>query len=457
LIKSPQDSCYSHIVNHPLLDHRRVLILAWPMILSNISIPLLGLVDTAILGHLDSPTHLGAVAIGASILSFVFWGFGFLRMGTTSLVARAHGRHDKEASNTLLLQAGIVAVAIGVMLILLQSPLLKLALYLMGPPSSIAEPAAAYSSIRIYAAPAILLNLTLIGWFIGMQNTRAPLIMLVTTNAINIVLDAWFILLLGMGSNGAALASAIAECCGTMIGIYLVLNSHLLEASFINRQKIQQLAGYMALLKVNGHLFLRTALLLFTFAFFNSKSSQLGEATLAANAILFQLLLLVSYGLDGFAHASEALVGKAVGANDQWQFKRALATTGFWSLLLSVIFSAVFLFGQPIIVTAFTDITEVASELHHIYGWILVLPLISVWAYWLDGVYIGAGATRTMLVSMLISCSLIFFPLWWLLQDWGNHGLWLAFTGFNLTRGLTLALQVKRFFPRTENQLQLKQ
>ncbi len=448
MIKSPQDSWYSHIVNHPLLDHRRVLILAWPMILSNISIPLLGLVDTAILGHLDSPTHLGAVAIGASILSFVFWGFGFLRMGTTSLVARAHGRHDKEASNTLLLQAGIVAVAIGVMLILLQSPLLKLALYLMGPPSSIAEPAAAYSSIRIYSAPAILLNLTLIGWFIGMQNTRAPLIMLVTTNAINIVLDAWFILLLGMGSNGAALASAIAECCGTMIGIYLVLNSHLLEASFINRQKIQQLAGYMDLLKVNGHLFLRTALLLFTFAFFNSKSSQLGEATLAANAILFQLLLLVSYGLDGFAHASEALVGKAVGAKDQWQFKRALATTGFWSLLLSVIFSAVFLFGQPVIVTVFTDIVEVASELHHIYAWILVLPLVSVWAYWLDGVYIGAGATRTMLVSMFISCSLIFFPLWWLLQDWGNHGLWIAFTGFNLARGLSLALQVKQFFPQ---------
>lgn len=429
------------------LSHRRVWSLAWPMILSNISIPLLGLVDTAILGHLDSPLHLGAVALGASILSFVFWGFGFLRMGTTSLVAQAWGREDKLAVNTLFVQAALLALLLGLLLILCKAPLIELTLYLMAPPADIASGAAEYSHVRFFSAPAILFNLTLIGWFIGLQNTRAPLVMLVTTNLINIVLDAWFIIGLDMGSFGAALASAIAEVCGSLTGVCLLFRSKLLKPDFIEWPKVFYRSEYKRLLQLNSHLFLRTACLLFTFAFFNAQSAQLGENALAANAILFQLLLFVSYGLDGFAHASEALIGQATGAKQRDGFIQALLTTGLWSVVLTLIFTAAFLLAKPWLITLFTDIGTVIQELHHIYIWILLLPLVSVWAYWLDGVFIGAGQTQRMLVTMLIASGGVFFPLWWFTQHWGNHGLWLAFTGFNLARGLCLGMQVRSIVP----------
>ncbi|BFM13843.1 MATE family efflux transporter [Maricurvus nonylphenolicus] len=429
------------------LDHRRVWSLAWPMILSNISIPLLGLVDTAILGHLDSPVHLGAVALGASILSFVFWGFGFLRMGTTSLVAQAWGREDKLAVNTLFMQAALLALVLGLVLIVCKAPLISLTLELMDPPPEIAVGAAEYSHVRFLSAPAILFNLTLIGWFIGLQNTRAPLVMLVTTNLINIVLDAWFIIGLDMGSFGAALASAIAEACGSVIGIYLVLRSKLLKPALIDWPKVFLLSEYKQLLKLNSHLFLRTACLLFTFAFFNAQSAQLGENTLAANAILFQLLLFVSYGLDGFAHASEALIGQSVGAKQRRSFIQALLTTGAWSVGLTVVFTLLFLLAEPWLITLFTDIETVILELQQIYIWILLLPLVSVWAYWLDGVFIGSGQTQRMLIAMLIASAGVFFPLWWFTQHWGNHGLWLAFTVFNLARGVCLGLQITHIIP----------
>jgi MATE family multidrug resistance protein len=325
--------------------------------------------------------------------------------------------------------------------------LINLTLQLMDPPSDIATGAAQYSHVRFLSAPAILFNLTLIGWFIGLQNTRAPLVMLVTTNMINIVLDAWFIMGLDMGSFGAALASAIAEACGSIIGIYLVYRSKLLKSAFINWQKVFLLSEYKQLLKLNSHLFLRTACLLFTFAFFNAQSAQLGENTLAANAILFQLLLFVSYGLDGFAHASEALIGQAVGAKQKHRFIEALLTTGAWSVVLTVMFTLLFVLAKPWLITLFTDIETVILELQQIYIWILLLPLASVWAYWLDGVFIGSGQTQRMLMAMLIASAGVFFPLWWLTQHWGNHGLWLAFCGFNLARGVFLGLQIKPIIP----------
>ncbi|TQV70709.1 MATE family efflux transporter [Exilibacterium tricleocarpae] len=422
------------------LPNRAVLALAWPMILSNISVPLLGIVDTAILGHLDSAVFLAAVAAGSAIITFLLWGFGFLRMGTTSLVAQAVGRGDDRACVRLLLVSLVMALSLGVMLIALQPLVIPLAVGWIDPAAGAAELARSYCQIRLFSAPAALANFALMGWFIGRQNTKVPLLVVVATNSINIVLDFIFIMGFGWQSDGAAAATAIADYCGLGLALWCA-RRHLVKLSApVDLRDLVVPASYWDLLRVNRQLFVRTACLLFTFAFFTAQGARMGNQFLAANAIMMQLLLLVSHGLDGFAHAAEALVGKATGEKNLAVFMGVCKSATLWSLIIALGFTGVFYVFEHPLIRLFSDIDSIIQTLNRYYTWLLLLPLVSVWSYMLDGIFIGAGQTGAMQNSMLFACLAVFIPVWWLSQAWANHGLWLAFLCFNGARGLTMGV-----------------
>lgn len=415
--------------------------LVWPIMLSNLCVPLLGAVDTAILGHLDSPRYLGAVAIGASLISLLYWSFGFLRMGTTSLVSRAVGRRDQNEASQLWLRSAVLAMLLAAGLLALKPWLIELGMYFMQPEPGVATLAASYSAIRVLSAPATLLNYTLIGWFIGQQDTRRPLLLVLTANGVNLLLDLVLIVGLKMNSDGAAWASVIAEYSALGIGLYL-LAGKIDRASLRARwhQCLTRWREYLPLLQVNRHLFVRTACLLGVFTFFTAQGARMSTEIVAANAILLQFVLLTSHALDGFAHAAEALCGKAVGANNRAEFIRVVQGTTALALITALAISLLFWAGQSVWLALFTELPQVLAQASAQFGWVIALPLLTVWAYQLDGIFLGRGATRAMQNIMLLCTVAVFIPLWWFTQPLGNSGLWLAFCGFNLARSLAMGL-----------------
>ncbi len=426
------------------LPHKSVLSLAWPMILSNISVPLLGIVDTAILGHLPSPAYLSAVALGASLLSMIFWSFGFLRMGTTSLTAQAFGRKDSDQVEALLIRSLQLALSIGVLLALLRTPIISLAIELMQPSDRTLQLATSYGQIRMLSAPLVLANIVILGWFIGRQNTRVPLILLVITNLVNLMLDIVFIWGLGLNSDGAAMATVCADSFGFALGLLFVTRELPNWKLNLKRHASIQWQSFKPLIVINRHLFVRTLCLLTSLIFFNAQGAQMGDVVLAGNAIIFQLLMICSYGLDGIAHASEALIGNSVGARKPTKTRQLVITTGIWSVIIATAMTVIFAVSKHWLIPLFTDISSIQKMLNVYYPWIVALPLICVWGYWLDGVFIGAGETMIMQKTMLFSVGLIFFPVWFFTQNWGNHGLWLAFSLFSLSRGGSLAFYLPR-------------
>ncbi len=419
---------------------QRVWAIAWPAILSNISIPLLGLVDTAILGHLDSPVFLGAVAIGASILSFLYWGFSFLRSGTTGLVARAFGTRDRERQLLILAQSMVLALVLALLVILLHRLWLDLGLALMDPGAAIEPLAQSYTYIRIYSAPAVLVTYAVVGCFIGRQNTRWPMLIVVTTNLINIGLDFLFIVGFGLNSDGAALATVIAEYCGCALALYAVSRNLQLQLTAALLAQLRRLDAYRELLTSNRHLFVRTMCLLFSFAFFTAQSARLGEDQLAANSIMLNLLLLAAYAMDGFAFAVEALTGEAIGARRMADFYRAVRACTFWCGVTAMLISTVFALAGNLLFPLFTGHGRIAGLLFEYQIWLVLLPLVAAASYLLDGIFIGTAMTRPMMITMLGSALLVYLPLFYLLQSWGwgNTGLWISFLVFNGARGVSL-------------------
>lgn len=423
------------------LAHRKVFNLAIPMLLSSISVPLFGLVDTAILGHLDTPDYLAAVAVGASVVSFLLWAFGFLRMGTTSLAARAYGAKETSQLKLLLGQSSVLALGIGFMIVLLSPVLVPLAVTLMQSDQQLGELSQEYIHIRLLAAPAVLLSYGIIGWFIGLQNTRVPLYMAIAANAVNILGDVVFVLYWDMGSRGAALASLLGDFTNLGLGLYFTFKQiKQFSGAPFSLAMLSRLAPYKELLQVNRHLFVRTLVLLASLSFFTAQGAAQGPLILAANAILLQLVHLSSYALDGFAHATEALVGKAVGEKSPKLFKQACLSTGFWSLIVAVLIVTLFHVGQTPLVTLFSDDPMLQQQVINYYPWVLLLPLVSATCYFLDGVFIGTAHTSDMQITMILSSFVVFLPIWWLSQGLGNHGLWLSFCAFNGARGIFLAL-----------------
>ncbi|AFU99624.1 MATE family efflux transporter [Simiduia agarivorans] len=412
----------------------RLWTIAWPLILTNLTQPLLGIVDTALLGHLPDARYIGATALGGSLLALVFWGFGFLRMGTTSLVARAYGAGEIRLADHYTRLSLHLAAMIALALWLVAPWSLGPAIGLMGSSAEVAESARSYSLIRLAAAPATLCNYVLLGWFIARQDSRRPLVVALTTQLLNLLLDILFILVLDLKSDGAALASAISEYLGLFLFAWFFIRKNPGFSLFIRENR----SGYGELFQINRDLMVRTCCLLASFLFFTSQGAQQGDVVLAANAILIQWVHLVSYGLDGLAHATEALTGEAHGENKPHRQRQILHWASIDSLWVAGVFSALLWLGKDTIIALFTGIAPVQAAVHDYVVWVLILPPLSVAAYVLDGFAIGTGASRAMRNSMLVSCFLVFLPTWWLTLDYANHGLWLALTLFNVARGCSL-------------------
>ncbi len=404
--------------------------------LSNITVPLLGMVDTGVTGHLENAVYLGAVAIGSTIFGILYSGVNFLRMGTTGITAQRFGAEDYDGLRVALGQALVVAMVIATALILLQAPLITLAMKLLGPEPEVAGFASEYFSIRIWSAPATLANFALIGWFIGLQNARIPLYIVLAINLTNIALDLVFVLLLGMKVDGVAAASVIAEFTGAAIGISLAMSELRRRGGHLVVSHLTTLKEYAEFFSINANLFIRTMALVFTFAFVTAAGARMGGLILAANAVLMNLLNLVAFALDGLAHAAEALVGKAAGAKDGQALRRSVQLTMRWSFYFSVGFSILFWITGPLFIGVLTDIPEVVDTTLQYLPWLIVAPVIAMWAYLYDGVFVGTTRAKEMRNSMLASTFLVFIPAWFAFRFLGNHGLWLAFMIFLASRGL---------------------
>ncbi len=414
------------------------------MILSNVSVPLLGMVDTGVTGHLDSPVYLGAVAIGSTIFSFLYMGMNFLRMGTTGIAAQRFGANDNDGLRVSLGQAVIVSTLIAALMIVLQIPIGQTAVSLIGAEPEIEAFALQYFSIRIWSAPGTLANYVLIGWFLGCQNARVPLLIFLTINITNIVLDLIFVIGLGMKVDGVALASVIAEYSGLLVGLAFVAGALKKRTGHWPLARLFNVRAYAAFFAINAHLFIRTMALMFTFAFITAQGARFGGLILAANAILMNLQMLTAFVLDSFAHSAEALVGKAVGERCRESLEEAVRLTLKWSLIFAAGFCVFYVVTGPLLIRLLTDLNEVRDTAMRYLPWLIVSPLVSVWSYLYDGVYVGATRARDMRNIMVFSTLIIFLPAWFLLQGYGNHGLWLAFTLFMASRSIGMHIGYRR-------------
>ena len=417
--------------------HQRVWALAAPMILSNLSVPLVALVDSAVIGHLPHAHQLAAVAVGASLYTLLTWAVGFLRMGTTGFSAQAAGRDDGGALRQVLVQGLLLGVLLAALLISLAIPLSSAALSLMNPSEQLDELARSYLHIRLFGLPAALATYALVGWLLGTQNARGPLAILLTTNLLNVALDLLFVLGLHWGVAGAAWASVIAEWSGALLGLYLARRALRTYAGTLDWAALRRWLNWRPLLAVNRDIFIRTLALQAVFFLITVQGARLGDATVAANALLLNGLLLTAHALDGLAHALEALCGHALGARDRLTLRRTLIVTGIWSLLASAGFALFFLFGGHWFISLQTTITPVRETALLYLPYLALLPLLAVWSYLLDGLFIGATRAREMRYAMLLAL-LLSLPLAWALQPLGNQGLWLAFLGFMGLRSLCL-------------------
>ena len=406
------------------------------MILSNVTVPLLGMVDTGVVGHLENEVYLGAVAVGATIFGLLYTGMNFLRMGTTGIAAQRYGARDNDGLRVSLGQALIVALLIAAALIALQVPIGRLAVGLIGGDPGVQVSAYEYFSIRIWSAPGTLANFVMVGWFLGLQNARVPLLIFLTINSINIVLDLVFVVGLGMKVDGVALASVIAEYAALLVALGFAARELQRREGQWPFARLFDIRAYSAFFAVNANLFVRTMALVSTFAFVTAQGARLGGLILAANAVLMNLQNLTSFGLDGFAHAAEALVGKAVGAKRRDALERSVRLCLKWSLIFSMGFAVAYLLVGPLFIRALTDLPDVRDTAMQYLPWLIVSPLVSVWSFLYDGVYVGATRAKSMRNIMLVSTFAVFLPAWFLLQGFGNHGLWLAFTLFMASRGI---------------------
>lgn len=420
------------------LTHRRIWQIAGPMILANLSTPLLGMVDTAVVGHLPEAHHLGAVAIGSMIFTFVFWGFGFLRMATTGLTSQAYGEADHTRMQAVFMQSVWLALGIAGVILLLQLPIRELALFIVNSSGDVELYAALYFDIRIWSAPATLLNYAILGWLIGVAASRAALLLVIIINSGNIVFDLLLVNALGMQADGVALASVIAEYTGLLAGLVILARYGFGYAFWSRLRRLQGLAAGLRGLDVHFNVMVRTFALILCFGFFTTQGARQGETILAANAVLLNFITFMSFVMDGFANATEALAGKAVGRRDHAALRESIWKTGFWSVLMACLFMLIYWLAGPAIIGLLTSIPAVADTAGEYQLWLVLAPLIAVWSYLFDGLFVGATLSRQMRNTMLIS-AIIYLLSWYFLQSFGNHGLWAALLIFLGCRGITQA------------------
>ncbi|MGD9344682.1 MAG: MATE family efflux transporter [Candidatus Aminicenantes bacterium] len=425
--------------------NREILRLAIPNILSNISIPLLGMVDTALMGRLESEIYIGAVALGGIIFNIIYWGFGFLRMGTTGLTAQSYGQEDRKECAAILGRGLLFALGGSVFILALQSVIAWIGFSLLQGDETVKMLAIQYFSIRIYAAPATLGLYVFHGWFLGMQNARYPMVLTIFVNLLNIVFNFVFVLQMGMKADGVALGTVCAQYVGLTLAVGLFFYKYRPIGSLLKWRQVIQLTAIKRFFAINIDIFIRTVCLVFTFAFFTSASAAFDSMTLAANQILLQYISLMSYAVDGFAFAAESLVGKYTGARDPALLRLSVRYLFYWGIGFGAVFALVYGALGRALLRVFTDQAEIIQAASPYVWWVVVISVAGSVAYMWDGVYIGATATSSMRNMMLISTLVIFLPVYYItVSPLGNNGLWLALFFFMVARGISLGLLAKK-------------
>lgn len=430
--------------------HKKILALAVPNIITNLSVPLLGLVDTALMGHLDSEAYLGAIGLGSMIFNFVFWGFGFLRIGTTGFTAQAYGNKDFAESFYTLIRALTVAILGAILLILFQYFIAALSFYLIEGSQKVERLAQSYFYLRIYAAPATISIYALSGWFLGMQNAKIPMIIALTVNLANIAFNLLFIKVFGMTSDGVALGTVIAQYLGLVVGVLMYFKHYSNFNQYWDLRVIFQKTALFKFFKVNQDIFIRTMAILFTFSFFQAESARFGDTILAVNTVLLQFITLLSFGIDGLAYAAEALVGKYIGAKDRNSLVKVIKLLFIWAMLLASIFSLTYFLFFDVIIQFLTNNSVVIQATKAFLIWIVIAPLINTPCFIWDGIYIGATASKAIRNNMVLATFFCFLPTYYFtVNQLNNHALWLALSVFMMFRGLGLTLLSKKLIFRS--------
>lgn len=425
--------------------NRQILRLALPNIITNITVPLLGIVDMALMGHLDDPIYIGAIALGSTIFNIIYSSFSFLRMGSSGLTSQAFGAQKKEEISLVLQRSLLLGFGLAFLIILLRYPIQWAAFKLLDGSFEVKLLAQQYFYIRIVAAPATLGLYAFYGWYLGVQDAIIPMVLAIVVNVVNIGLNFLFVHSFGMKSDGVAWASVIAQYSGLLLaGVFFVIKYKQYHIRFKFKQIVESRA-IKRFFGVNADIFIRTIMLWFVFAFFISRSASSGDNILAVNALLFQLFYFFSYFADGFAYAAEALTGKAKGAGKPDELKKIIKGIFLWGWVIALSFTAIYGFGLNAIMKILSDNTLILSMAKPYYIWIIIIPLISISAFNWDGVFIGVTASRAMRNISIIVSLIVFLPAFYITHSWwGNHGLWFAFDLFMLARGLGMWYYARR-------------
>ena len=425
--------------------NRSILKLAIPNIISNITIPLLGLVDMILMGHLTSPIYIGAIALGGTIFSVLYSFFSFLRAGTTGFTSQSYGANDSQEISYSLYRSATIAFFAFLLILCIQNPIAKLSFTILDGSVDVKNLAITYFFVRIWAAPANMMLYCLNGWFIGMQNTKIPMAIAIIINVLNIVFSIFFVVVMNQDVVGVALGTVIAQYCGLISALVFLFTKYKKYLIKVNIHILLNISKIKRFFKVNTDLMIRSILLVFTIAFFTDQSAKFGDNILSVNMILLQFFYIFSYFTDGFAYAGEALVGKFIGAKDSDKLRSVVMHLFKWGAAISVPFAILYAIFPTTFVRMISDNPIIISEIRPYYIYMTLIPIITFAAFLWDGIYIGATASKAIRNTMIISSIIIFLPLWnFLTPAFGNHGLWIAFLGFMLARGISMTFSAKK-------------
>lgn len=430
--------------------NKRILGLAVPSIISNITVPLLGLVDVSIVGHLGSATYIGAIAVGGMLFSMIYWIFGFLRMGTSGLTAQAYGRRDLAEVILSFVRSVGIAFGLGLLLILLQYPILKIAFTLIDTTPAIKELASLYFRICIWGAPAVLGLYSFAGWFVGMQNSRFPMYIAITQNVVNIAASLFFVFVWNRGVAGVAMGTLVAQYAGLLMALLLWYGYYRRLWPKLNWKMLTDYEAMRSFFILNRDIFFRTLCLVAVTTYFTSRGAEQGDVILAVNTLLMQLFTLYSYIMDGFAYAGEALTGRYVGAHNRADLERMIRALFAWGIGLALTFTLLYGIGGSSFLGLLTNEREVLNASSDYFYWVLAIPLAGMAAFLWDGIYIGATASRQMLYSMLVASASFFILQGLLQQQMGNHALWMAFIVYLFLRGLVQTGLARKILSKSE-------
>ncbi len=430
--------------------NKKILALTIPNIVTNITVPLLGMVDLAIVGRVDGGVYLGAIAIGTTIFNMLYWGFGFLRMGTTGLAAQAYGGGKEGECGTVLVRSVSVGLVIGVMFLLLQIPLLVLAEQFMNISEAMLPEVKRYYYIRIWAAPAVMLLYAIKGWMLGMQDAKWPMAIALLINVVNIVGSALFAFYGDMGLGGVALGTVVAQYAGVAMGVVVIWRKYRKVIIEVVMKKVFVMKAMMEYFRINGVIFMRSLCLIAVFTFFTSASSSMGDDVLSANTLLLQLFTLFSYLMDGFAYAGESLTGRYFGAKDMKSLKTVIRLLMVWGVALSLLFTIVYALGLEAILYVFTSNEDVVAKAMEYRWWVVGVPICGFVTFLYDGIATGMLRVRAMRDTIFLATVMYFVLYYGLEGRIGNDALWIAFLLFLVMRGVGLWWIIRRDMGRME-------